>query len=147
MCYTVRKLEEGEFLNKYHCSCLCKANSFFVSLKSLSIEVCHCSMCRKMMGSSGFLGMECRGEIEISKNAALHVYHSSDVGRRGFCQNCGTSLFYYFIPENKFFIPVGVIDDLPEDKVTMTTEIYYDNKPCYYEYVSETKKFTESDFK
>lgn len=45
-----------------------------------------------------------------------------------------------------FFIPAGVIDDLPEEKVSMTAEIYYDNKPCYYEYVGETKKFTEADF-
>lgn len=103
-------------------------------------------MCRKMMGSSGFLGMECVGGITLTENAALHIYHSSDSGQRGFCQCCGTSLFYYFVPENKFFIPAGVIDDLPEEKVSMTAEIYYDNKPCYYEYVGETKKFTEADF-
>ncbi|MGM0124315.1 hypothetical protein IGI37_001692 [Enterococcus sp. AZ194] len=128
------------------CSCLCKKVSFTAVLKDWSIEVCHCAMCRKMMGSSGFLGMKCVGELTMSSKEALGSYSSSEKGQRGFCKHCGTSLYYYFLSEKTYFVPAGVVDNLPENKVTITTEIYYDNKPCYYDYVGQTKKYLETDF-
>lgn len=131
------------------CSCLCQSIAFEVELKNLHIEICHCSMCRKMMGSSGFLGIECISDIQLPGTGidSLGIYNSSENGERGFCKKCGTSLYYYFKPEAKYFVPVGIIDNLNENDIKITTEIYYDNKPCYYNFDETTQKILEADFK
>ena len=74
-------------------SCLCGKTKFQAALKNHDVHACHCSMCRQQ--SSGVLM-----SIDVEPNSLkfdnqeyLKLFKSSDWGERGFCSECGTSLF------------------------------------------------------
>lgn len=82
---------------KINGSCLCGSVSFSVNLPSLWCAHCHCSMCRKAHGAgyvtwAGFdqqqVGFAAGGEDQ------LNWYESSPGAQRGFCKQCGSTLFF-----------------------------------------------------
>ena len=74
-------------------SCLCGDIQFTVSSAPTTVCICHCSMCRRSVGSAGVAWASFpRGSLTISGEVKWH--QSSAHGRRGFCGACGTSLFF-----------------------------------------------------
>ncbi|MEI5995111.1 GFA family protein [Candidatus Enterococcus mansonii] len=134
-------------MKHYKGACFCGAVQFELDLKNFDLTICHCSMCRKLNGSTGFASLEAGESVHLIDKDGLSVLHSSTVGERAFCNQCGTSLFYRFKPTNEYFVPPAIISDLPEEKVNFVEEIFYDNKPCYYQFSNETIKKNEADFK
>lgn len=130
----------------YTCSCFCGRVRFEIELKNFNLEVCHCSACRKLMGATGFAGLECVGKLNWLSEERAAVFQSSERGERGFCEHCGSSLYFQFLPTHTFFVPIAVVTDLPEEKVRFVEEIYYDSKPCYYSFANATCKKTAADF-
>lgn len=133
-------------MNHYKGACFCESVQFELDSKNFDLTICHCSMCRKLTGSTGFASLEAGGNVHFTKTDGLSILNSSEVGERGFCHKCGTSLFYRFKPTNEYFVPPAIISDLPEEKITFIEEIFYDNKPCYYEFSNETVKKNAADF-
>ena len=133
-------------MQQYKCGCFCGSVQFEIGLKELALTVCHCSMCRKLTGSTGFASVEAGREFRKISDEGLSVFASSEVGERGFCRKCGTSLFYHYKPTDEYFVPPALIEGLPEEDVVFVEEIYYDNKPCYYAYANETIKKDEAFF-
>ena len=75
-------------------SCLCGKTKFQAALKNHDVHACHCSMCRQQ--SSGVL-MSIDVEpssLKFDNQEYLKLFKSSDWGERGFCSECGTSLFW-----------------------------------------------------
>lgn len=77
-------------------NCLCGAIEFVATLPSRWIAHCHCTMCRKNAGSAfvTWVGLEehqCR--IDDPQHL-LQWYQSSAEGQRGFCKQCGSTLFF-----------------------------------------------------
>lgn len=107
------------------------------------MSVCHCSMCRKLTGSTGFASLEFKDDITYISRENLGTYDSSPNATRGFCKKCGTSLFDHYKPMNAYFVPPAIIENLPDEKIKFVEEIYYDNKPCYYTFANDTKKSYE----
>lgn len=134
-------------MSTYKCSCFCKSVQFEATLKNLDLVICHCSMCRKLAGSTGFASLEFANDVTFFQKEYLSVFNSSEFAERGFCSNCGTTLFDHFKPAKAFFVPPAVIENLPEEKIQFVEEIYFDNKPSYYSYANKTKTMNESDFK
>ncbi|MBP1044277.1 GFA family protein [Vagococcus sp. BWB3-3] len=131
---------------KYRCTCFCKAVCFEVTLKSFELTICHCQMCRKLNSSTGFASIECGSSVIFNSIDNLVILTSSAEGERGFCNLCGTSLFFKFKKTNEYFVPPAIIEKLPESEVVFSEEIFYDNKPCYYSYSNKTTKRLESEF-
>ena len=71
--------------------------------------------------------------------AAPVAYRSSEWAERGFCGKCGTHLFYHLLPENQYILPAGVFQG---QDFALTSEIFIDQKPGYYELKNETVKLT-----
>jgi hypothetical protein len=67
--------------------------------------LCHCSDCRRHAGAPMVGWMMFREERVTITKGALKSYKSSEHGRREFCADCGTGLFY----RNAEILP-GVID-------------------------------------
>lgn len=130
-------------MTKFKCSCFCSSVKFEGTLTSFKMAVCHCSMCRKLTGSTGFASLEFKDDVIFVSKDELATFDSSPDATRGFCKRCGTSLFDHYKPMNAYFVPPAIIEELPEDKIEFVEEIYYDNKPCYYSYANETKKELE----
>jgi hypothetical protein len=73
--------------------CHCGAVRYEMSEETVYRAICHCSDCRKIAGAPMVAwalvekdGLKVEGETK--------EYSSSENGRRHFCPNCGTTLFY-----------------------------------------------------
>ena len=124
-------------------SCLCGAVKVSMTNVDRHIGACHCSMCRKW-GGGALLGVECNGDIHFSGEGNIGVYQSSEWAERGFCQKCGSHLFYRLKEKAHYYIPVGVVDDVPDDLV-FDVEVFVEEQPEYYAFANETKKMTGAE--
>jgi hypothetical protein len=85
--------------------CHCGAIRYSVEGPPRTGALCHCSDCRRHAGAPMVAWtMFPREAVRIEKGTAK-VYASSEHGRRHFCPDCGTGLFYV----NERMLP-GVID-------------------------------------
>ena len=120
-------------------SCLCGATRIFVSKMSKNIGGCHCQMCRKW-GGGPLLAVDCGSNVLFEGEENITIFNSSQWAERGFCNQCGTHLFYRFKQNNQYFIPVGLFEQ-PQDFV-FDSQIFIDEKPEYYCFSNETKNLT-----
>ena len=78
--------------------CLCGEVRFEIQGELLDVINCHCSKCRRFHGHIGAYSSTKRENLKISREATLKWYRSTqdetpDV-HRGFCLECGSSLFW-----------------------------------------------------
>lgn len=85
--------------------CHCNSVQYELTGEALTHALCHCSDCRRHAGApmAGW-AMFKENNVKIIKGETK-TYHSSQHGRREFCPNCGTGLFY----RNAMILP-GIID-------------------------------------
>jgi len=74
--------------------CLCGKVRYEIQGPLRGIVNCHCSMCQKLHGSFGAHTKARKVNIRITEAAGLAWFKTSDVARRGFCKECGSSLFW-----------------------------------------------------
>ena len=73
--------------------CHCGAVKYAMSAETLHSALCHCSDCRRHSGAP-VVGWGLVRNDQITIEGETRVYASSEHGRRHFCPQCGTSLFY-----------------------------------------------------
>lgn len=85
--------------------CHCGAIRYEVVGNAITHALCHCKDCRRHAGAP-MVGwtMYPSAAVEITRGAPK-IYKSSEHGRRHFCPDCGTGLFYV----NDVILP-GIID-------------------------------------
>jgi len=74
--------------------CLCGAVRFELRGRVTSVTYCHCAMCRKWHGHLGAYAAVDRADFVLIEDRALRWHASSETVRRGFCGECGSSLFF-----------------------------------------------------
>lgn len=81
-------------MRKFTGGCFCGGVRYQVGGPALTICQCHCSMCQRAVGAPvvTWATFE-RGKLEAT-GPALAWFESSPGARRGFCNRCGTSLFF-----------------------------------------------------
>ena len=85
--------------------CHCGAIRYEVEGEPLTHALCHCSDCRRHAGAPMVAWtMYPEASLKVTQGVPK-VYESSKLGRRHFCGNCGTGLFYY----NAEMLP-GIVD-------------------------------------
>ncbi len=127
--------------------CLCGKVRYRLTEAPKGFGACHCGMCRKFSGGIE-LGIEVMpGGIAWEGEENIGVYSSSDWAERGFCRNCGSSLFWRLTMEGPMqgllSLSAGSLDSL--DGLEMTGEVYIDHKPAGYAFAGERKRMTEAD--
>ena len=124
--------------------CVCGATTFTVELKNHDVHACHCSICRRQTsGVIMTIDVE-QGSLQFTQDQHLSIYNSSDWGERGFCNCCGTNLFWRTKDQSYCNINAFALDQQPQD-IKFDMEIFIDNKPEFYAFHNETKKLTEAD--
>ncbi len=73
-----------------------------------------------------------RGEEKIT------IYHDEEV-ERGFCQVCGSTLFWHNPADNHYCMNAELFDDIIQN-ASFNLELFYDMKPQYYSFRGERKK-------
>lgn len=77
-------------------SCLCGSVAFLADLPSKWCAHCHCSICRKAHGAGyvTWVGFETAQVNFVQGEKKLTWYESSPGAQRGFCPQCGSTLFF-----------------------------------------------------
>ena len=68
---------------------------------------------------------------------------SSDWAERGFCNRCGTHLFYRLKAQGQVILPAGLFDD--DTGLEFEHQIFIDRKPPYYTFADNTRDMTEAE--
>ena len=94
--------------------CLCEAIQFEVTGEGTSRSLCHCSQCRRAHGATPVAWVTFpRASLGLIAGAP-RWYRSSDHARRGFCGDCGSSLFFEDAREPDSIDVATAILDAPE---------------------------------
>ncbi|MBT6545703.1 MAG: GFA family protein, partial [Rhodobacteraceae bacterium] len=91
-------------------SCECGAVVFELSGKLRDVVACHCGQCRKTSGHYWAATSVPTPQLNLRQSKGLSWYRSSDVARRGFCKECGSSLFYQLDDEGRTSVGAGTLD-------------------------------------
>jgi len=82
-------------------SCLCGKVTINLTGVAKEITVCHCSLCQKFHGGPMFALAPCsEDQMALQGVKWLRRYDSSEWAQRGFCSQCGSSLFFYLNGKN-----------------------------------------------
>jgi len=75
------------------------------------VVLCHCAMCRKTHGHVGAYTSVPKTALALAESRGLKWYRSSDKARRGFCGECGASLFWEPYARDYVAIAAGTLDE------------------------------------
>ncbi len=122
--------------------CLCGAVSYTAEDVQPHMHTCHCSMCRRWSGGPAFAATV--GSVEFEGEQHIRRYDSSEWGARGFCSQCGSNLFFHVKPMDQYVMWAGTFDD--SAGLSLTQEIYIDQKPDGYAFAGDHPRLTEKEF-
>ena len=91
-------------------SCLCGAVRFEVRGPLRDSIACHCSQCRKTSGHYWSATRAATADLHLLEDRGLAWYGSSAAARRGFCRECGSSLFWQPTGGSTTSIGTGTLD-------------------------------------
>lgn len=136
-------------MKQFHGKCLCGAVEIQAQAAG-SVGACHCSTCRRWSGGP-FFAVHAEGQPVITGEESITRYGSSDFAERGFCAQCGTTLFYHLKPgafsaEGAYMLAAGMLN-LPDD-MSFDSEIYIDSQPDWYRFdeAASRSRMTEEQF-
>jgi len=126
--------------------CMCGSVAFVArGLKPEQASVCHCGMCQRWAGGAWIAVFV--ETIDCEKEEGLTWIQSSKWAERGFCNRCGSSLFWRLTAEGKYqgttSVALGALDD--RSGVTITKEWFIDRKPNGYAFEGERECVTEAE--
>lgn len=111
--------------------CLCGAVRYAISLELTPVTFCHCSTCRRWHGHVGAYAAVDRPGFRLTEQRGLRWFTSSPGVRRGFCAECGSSLFGDDDSLPKISICVGTLD--APTGLRSKAHIYLGSRGDYYE--------------
>jgi hypothetical protein len=122
--------------------CLCGAVTFTAEGVDQALHVCHCSMCRRWAGGPTF----CMNVERVTFRGDEHIrsYESSAWAERGFCERCGSNLFYRLKEQNQYILNMGSFDD--QTQFSVASEIFVDDKPPAYSMAGAHPRLTGEEF-
>lgn len=115
--------------------CLCGGVAFEAAGDSLEADACHCAQCRRWSGHYWASVNAPLASFKVTSGAEKIRWHrSSDAVRRGFCESCGSALFWH--PDRNsehahmISISAGSLD--PPTQLKLTKHIFVRSKGDYY---------------
>jgi len=110
--------------------CLCGGVRYEVSGPLRDVIECHCTMCRRTHGHVAAYTVAPKHALRIVESRGLTWYVSSAFARRGFCNECGASLFWERPAGELVSIAAGTLD--PPTGLTTTLQIFVEEAGDYY---------------
>lgn len=111
--------------------CLCGAVRYQIHGNIRDVVTCHCTMCVKLHGGPGPHSKAKNADLEITQSRGLKWYRTSEIAERGFCKECGSSLFWRPLSQDATGILAGSLDQ-PSGLKTIG-HIFVGEKPDFYE--------------
>jgi hypothetical protein len=111
-------------------SCLCGAVAYEVTGPLRDVVECHCTMCRKTHGHVAAYTSAPKRALRLTESRGLRWYASSSFARRGFCCECGGSLFWERTAGDLTSIAAGTLD--APTGLEVVQQIFTDDAGDYY---------------
>ncbi len=122
--------------------CLCGAVRFTAAPREHDVGVCHCGMCRKW-SAGPFFALDVGSTLTVEDATDLGSYRSSEWAERCFCKKCGSTLFYRLVGKDYDVVSAEAFDD--KTGFALTSQIFIDEKPAYYDFANKTKTMTGAE--
>ena len=123
-------------------SCPCGAIRITAKRISKNVGACHCSMCRKW-GGGPLMTVDCGADVSFEGEENISVFNSSEWAERGFCNKCGSHLFYRLKESKQHIMPVGLFDE--QESFVFDHQVFIDKKPSFYAFANETYDMTGAE--
>ena len=131
---------------KYTGGCLCGAVRYEVRGELMDVVNCHCSKCRRFNGHVGAYTATDRKNLVFSRSDGLKWYHSTldetPNVHRGFCAECGSSIFWDPRDNMNISIAAGSLD--PPTNLKTTRHVWVSQKTDYYKISDDLPRHEES---
>ena len=90
--------------------CLCGRVRFTVTGSLRDVIVCHCSLCRRAgTGPAAYTGAA-RDALRLDREETLTWFVDANGRSRGFCRDCGSSLFWQAAEATEISVSAGAVD-------------------------------------
>lgn len=110
--------------------CLCGAIRYNVNGMLREAVNCHCGQCQRTHGNYAVYTATETESLVLTEKRGLKWYRSSDRAQRGFCMECGASLFWQPSGGATIGIAVGSLD--PPSGLKTTRNIFTADAGDYY---------------
>jgi len=120
--------------------CHCGAVHYEMPAETIHKALCHCSDCRRHAGAPAVAwGLVSKDRLKIE--GATKEYASSENGRRHFCPECGTALFYTnnLIFPGQVDVQIATLDD--PDAIKPDAQIQVAERIGWMERLGEMPEF------
>ena len=121
-------------------SCLCKLIKFTIHNECRKVVLCHCTMCQKSNAEFSAYTKVKMNNFSLDQKKTLKWFKSSKNYERGFCTNCGSSLFFKKIKNKK---EISVSSGTLNKTIPIIGHIYYKNKKSNLNII-KLKRFSQS---
>ena len=126
-------------------ACACGAVRYEVCGPFSPVIACHCETCRRTSGHFPVVTSAQAGNWTLVEDRGLRWYRSSDLLERGFCGDCGASLFWKFDAGDRLIFALGSLDDT--DGFGVALHMFVEEKGGYYDLEGDTMKMTGEEYR
>lgn len=119
--------------------CLCGNISFKTTGYHRDVQNCHCIQCLKTHGNFAAYTKVEEKELKFLNKKTLKWFKSSKRAKRGFCNNCGASIFFKVLGTNQICISAGIFNKPTKLKTSMN--IFIKGKSDYYKIIDKLPKY------
>lgn len=111
--------------------CVCGGVRYSVDGALRQVIACHCEQCRRSSGHFVAATATRRDRLALLNADTLRWYSAIPGYRRGFCAECGSSLFFERTGEDRISIAAGSLNDARGLRIA--AHLFVDEAGAYYE--------------
>lgn len=121
--------------------CMCGAVKYRAETPG-GFSQCYCKMCQRW-ASGIFMGVHTTS-FEVTEGAdALTVFKSSDWAERGFCNICGSNIYYHATEHGTPSVAIGTLDD--PNGLEIKNKWYVDLRPAAFNADANATAYTQAE--
>lgn len=121
--------------------CLCGAVEVQVTRFGPGMSACHCDMCRRWSGSA-FVALHASAD-NVTLDGPVKTLATSEWAERGWCDACGSTLFYRLKADGSYGLSAGLFDNAAGRG--LTEEYYIDQKPAGWAFAGDHNRMNEAE--
>jgi hypothetical protein len=111
--------------------CLCGGAAFEIYGKLDAVLACHCSQCAKTSGNFAAMTRCADDRLHMLSDESLAWFASSATVKRGFCNRCGSNLFWKQQGSGDTYITAGSLDQ--PTGLKLSEHIFVASKSDFYD--------------
>ena len=126
--------------------CLCGRVRYEAEVFLKNGYICHCTICQKSTGQPAEITVPIKASTLKYLEAEPKYYVSSELGKRGFCEECGSRIVWQAShPEDDWLtnIQVGSLDNPSEARPS--SHIFVNTQLSWYQLSEDLPRFAEDD--